>query len=138
MDECIPHEEFSTNMKKFNDEQRFIVNDIIYLNIYILQNLYTNFLTRGVGIGKTFTLMCIIQNMLRYCIKDIPNVDPLKPKVMKLTYIGKAAFNNNGMTIHFTLVILLNKQINEFNAVSDEKRDSFINIYESTTFISHR
>jgi len=138
MDECIPYEEFSTNMKKLNDEQRFIVNDIIYLNIYILQNLYTNFLTRGVGIGKTFTVMCIIQNMLRYCIKDIPNVGPLKPKVMKLTYIGKATFNNNGMTIHFTLVILLNKQINEFKAMSDEKRDSFINIYESTTFISHR
>jgi hypothetical protein len=76
--------------------------------------------------------------MLRYCIKDIPNVDPLKPKVMKLTYIGKATFNNNGMTIHFTLVILLNKQINEFKAMSDEKRDSFINIYESTTFNNDR
>jgi hypothetical protein len=27
--------------------------------------------------------------MLRYYIKDIPNVDPLKPKVMKLTDIEK-------------------------------------------------
>jgi hypothetical protein len=41
MDECIPYEEFSTNMKKFNDEQRLIVDDIIYKNINILQNLYT-------------------------------------------------------------------------------------------------
>jgi hypothetical protein len=30
MDECIPYEEFSTNMKKFNDEQRLIVDDTIY------------------------------------------------------------------------------------------------------------
>jgi len=41
MDECIPYEEFSRNMKKFNDEQRLIVDDIIYKNINILQNLYT-------------------------------------------------------------------------------------------------
>jgi hypothetical protein len=30
MDECIPYEEFSTNMKKLNDEQRLIVNDTIF------------------------------------------------------------------------------------------------------------
>jgi hypothetical protein len=31
MDECIPYEELSTTMKKLNDEQIFIVNDIIYI-----------------------------------------------------------------------------------------------------------
>jgi hypothetical protein len=76
--------------------------------------------------------------MLKYYIKDIPNVDPLKPKVMKLTYIGKATFNINGVTIHFTLVIPLNKNFNELKTLSDEKRDSLIKIYESITFISHR
>jgi hypothetical protein len=43
--------------------------------------------------------------MLRYYIKDIPNVDPLKPKIMKLTYTGKDAFNLNGTTFHSTFVI---------------------------------
>jgi len=43
--------------------------------------------------------------MLKYYIKDIPNVDPLKPKVMKLTYIRKTTFNINGMTIHSTFAI---------------------------------
>jgi hypothetical protein len=76
--------------------------------------------------------------MLRYCIKDIPNVDLLKPKVMKLTYIGKTTFTINGMTIHFTLVIPLNKIFNELKALIDEKRDSLIEIYQSITFISHR
>jgi hypothetical protein len=28
MDEYIPYEKLPTNMKKLNDEQRFIVNDI--------------------------------------------------------------------------------------------------------------
>jgi hypothetical protein len=51
-----------------------------------------------------------MQNMLRYYRKDIPNVDPLKPKVMKLTYIWKAIFNINGMTIHLGLVIPLKKK----------------------------
>jgi hypothetical protein len=48
--------------------------------------------------------------MLKYCIKDIPNVN-LKPEVMKLTNIGKATFNINGVTIHFTLVIPLKKNL---------------------------
>jgi len=77
-------------------------------------------LKRGVGIGKKITLMCIIQNMLRYYRKDISNVDPLKPKIMKLTYIGEVAFNINGMTFHLGLVIPLEKKINELKALSDE------------------
>jgi hypothetical protein len=79
------------------------------------------FLTGGTRIGKTFTLMCIIQNMLRYYIKDISNVDPFKPKVMKLTYIRKITFNINGMTIHSTLAIPLNENFNELKTLSDEK-----------------
>jgi hypothetical protein len=59
--------------------------------------------------------------MLRYYIKDNPNVDPLKPKVMKLTYTGKYIFNINGMTIRSTFAIPLNKNFNEFKALSDEK-----------------
>jgi len=34
--------------------------------------------------------------MLRYYIKDIPNANPLKPKVMKLTYTKK---------MHLTLMV---------------------------------
>jgi hypothetical protein len=30
MDERIPYEEFSTNMKKLNDEQRLTIEDNIY------------------------------------------------------------------------------------------------------------
>jgi hypothetical protein len=51
--------------------------------------------------------------MLKYYIKYIPNVDLLKPKVMKLIYIGRVVFKINGMTIHLGLVILLNKNFNE-------------------------
>jgi hypothetical protein len=59
--------------------------------------------------------------MLRYYIKYIPNVNPLKPKVMKLAYIEKVAFSINGMTIHSTLAIPLNKNFNEVKALNDEK-----------------
>jgi DNA replication protein DnaC len=65
------------------------------------------FLTGGAGTWKTFTLTCIIQNILRYYTKQITNADPLKPKVMKLTYTRKTSFNNNGTTIHFALAILM-------------------------------
>jgi hypothetical protein len=63
--------------------------------------------------------MCIIQNTLKYYIKYIINVDPLKPKLMELTYTEKATFN--GMIIHSTLTIPLNKKFNELKALSDEK-----------------
>ncbi len=56
-------------------------------------------------------LMCIIQNMLRYYIKRITNVDPLKPKVIKLTYTRKVTFNISGTIIHFALAIPLNETL---------------------------
>jgi hypothetical protein len=40
---------------------------------------------------------------------------------MKLTYTRKAAFNINGMIIHSTFAIPLNKKFNELKALSDEK-----------------
>jgi hypothetical protein len=40
---------------------------------------------------------------------------------MKLTYIEKAAFNINSMTIHLGLVIPLNKFFYGLKTLSDEK-----------------
>jgi len=57
---------------------------------------------------------------------DITNVDSLKPKVMKLTYIRKVTFNIDGKTIHFALAISLNKILTKLNALNDEKCDTFI------------
>ncbi len=88
--------------------------------IYISKPLHI-FLTRGVGTRKTFTSMCIIQNMLKYYIKNRTNSNPLKPKIMKLAYIGKVTLNINGMTIHFTSVIPLNKLYNKLKTLSDGK-----------------
>jgi hypothetical protein len=51
VDECIPYEEFSTNMKKFNDEQRFIVDDIIYKKHKHPSKPLHIFLVRGARIG---------------------------------------------------------------------------------------
>jgi uncharacterized radical SAM superfamily protein len=68
--------------------------------------------------------------MLKYYIKEIQNANPLKPKVMKLTYIGKFAYNINGLTIHSTLAIPLNKFFNELKTLSDEKLDNLIKNYD--------
>jgi len=58
--------------------------------------------------------------MLRCYIKDIPNGNLLKQKVMKLTYTRKFTFNINGMTIHSTLAIILNKNFNELKTLNAE------------------
>ncbi len=57
MDECIPYEEFSTNMKKLNDEQRLIVDYIIFKKHKYPSKPLHIFLIGGVGAWKTFTLM---------------------------------------------------------------------------------
>ncbi len=88
------------------------------------------FLIGGARTRKTFTLMCIIQNMLWYYTKQVTNVDILKPKIMKLTYIGKTSFNINGTMIHFTLEFPLNKNLTYFNALSDERWNIFIKTYD--------
>jgi hypothetical protein len=48
---------------------------------------------------------------------------------MKLTYTWKTTFNINGTTIHSTLAIPLNKNLTKLNALSDERRDTFIKTY---------
>ncbi len=65
--------------------------------------------------------MCSIQNMLRYYIKNISNANPLKPKIIKLMYTQKIAFNINGMNIHSTIAIPLNKNFNKLKTLNDEK-----------------
>ncbi len=40
---------------------------------------------------------------------------------MKLAYTSKVALNINGTTIHFALVIPLNKNYNELKSLGDEK-----------------
>jgi hypothetical protein len=49
---------------------------------------------------------------------------------MKLTYIGKVAFNINNTIIHFALAIPLNKNLTKLNALSDEKWEIFIKTYD--------
>ncbi len=75
-------------------------------------------------------LLCVSYKTCQNIIKKHINVDRLKPKIMKLTYIGKVALNIHATTIHLALVIPLNKKFNELKALSDEKCDSLIKHYD--------
>jgi hypothetical protein len=73
------------------------------------KQLYPNaliclFLTRGVGIGKTFTLKLIIQGLLQLYNRDM-FFDLTKTKALLMASINKVAFNIDGLTIHSTLNI---------------------------------
>ncbi len=87
-----------------------------------MQPLYI-FLTRGVGTGKTFPLMCIIRYMLSYYIKQFVNLDPLKTKNYEINIQRKKTFNINGTTIHSALAIPLNKGLNELKLFPNEKKN---------------
>jgi hypothetical protein len=43
IDEHIPYEEFSLNMKELNDEQKLIMEEILHKKLNIKKNLYTFF-----------------------------------------------------------------------------------------------
>jgi hypothetical protein len=105
----MAYKEFSSHTRQLNNEQKVIVNDILYQKVKNLIKPFHFFLTGGAGIGKMFTFMCIIQNMLRHYTKQTTDADPLKPKIMKLAYTRKTTFNINGTMIHSTLAIPLNK-----------------------------
>jgi hypothetical protein len=75
-------------MRQLNNEQKFIVNDTILKKNNCL-NFYTFFWLDKCWHNKMFIFWCIIWNMLCYYIEDIIDVNPLKPKAMKLFYIGK-------------------------------------------------
>jgi hypothetical protein len=94
---------------------------------------FTVVLIGGVGTRKTFTLMCIIQNLLQYYIKQIKNVNLLKSKVMKLAYTRKNAFNIN-TTILSRLTIPLNKSY-KLKTLNDEKCDTLIKTYDQLRLI---
>jgi hypothetical protein len=67
-------------------------------------NVITFVLVRGACTRESSTLNSIIQNMLTYYIKYRPNIDPLKPKVMKLIYTKKKLhqwYNYTLCTLYF-------------------------------------
>lgn len=64
VDECLPYELISTKMWKFKNEHQSFVDDILFIKEKHPSNPSSIFLIKGARIGKTFTLMCIIQNIL--------------------------------------------------------------------------
>jgi DNA replication protein DnaC len=129
-DEIVSNNEFASLVQQLNSEQRIILDDILYKKRRNPRISLFIFITGGAGTGKTFTLLCIIQYLLRYYNKINLEADPLKQKVMKLGYTGKAAFNIGGSTIHSALGIPLNKSLLELGGLSDERRDSFAKTYD--------
>ncbi len=124
----MSYKQCSSNVHKLNI--RLIINDMIYENFkYSLKSLQI-FNIKNASIRKKITLISIIQNMLRYYIKGMTNVNLLKPKIMESTYIKKIAFNINGKTIHSTLLIPLNKKFNELKELSDERCNILTKTYD--------
>lgn len=126
VDEFAPYEVFSSHIKQFNIEQKDIVDDMLHKKSKHPTKSLHIFLIGGASMRKNFTLMFIIQNMLQHYIKNIIHVNPLKPKIMKLTYTSKTTFNINSTIIHFALAMLLDKNLRKFKALSNEKCDAFI------------
>ena len=104
----MKNEEYINMLRLLNKEQMAIYDVIMYKKrVHFDEPIYL-FLTRGVGIGKTFTLQAIVQGLLRMHHKNI-KYNPLKSKALLMAFTGKAAFNIGGTTIHSALHIPVNQ-----------------------------
>ena len=137
-DNCIlqvmKNEEYINMLQLLNEEQRAIYDDILYKKgVHFDEPIYL-FLTGGAGTGKTFTLQAIVQRLLCMHHKNIKS-DPLKSKALLMAFIGKAAFNIGGTTIHSTLHIPVNQSLSNLNKLSTETLSKLTEQYEQLQFI---
>jgi len=105
-DQIMFTHEFHSLFQKMNNEQN------LYFMMSCIEKMNPNepihlFITRGACIGKTFTLMFLIQALIHF--KDThPHLNPLKKKILFMVYTGKIIFNINGTTIQSSFYIPLN------------------------------
>ncbi len=85
--------EFHSLLQKMNNEQHFIFNDVMYRKNNPNEPIHL-FITGGVSTCKTFTLMNLIQALIRFFNRHC-HLKPLK----KIAH-GKKTFNIDGITIH--------------------------------------
>ncbi len=88
------------------------MNNVLYLMMSCIERKQNPnepihlFIIRGADIGKTFTLMILIQALICFYNRH-PHSDPLKKKVLLMAYIGKTTFNIDVTTIYSSLSIPL-------------------------------
>jgi hypothetical protein len=92
------------------------------------------FLTRGIGIGKTFTLKFIIQGLLWLYIKDI-SFDLTKTKVLFMASIGKIIFNIDDLIIHSTLNIHVQQYLSNLPSLSSNSLNKLTCQYEQLQLV---
>ena len=73
-------------------------------------------------------------NLLSMHYKNIKS-DPLKSKALLIAFIGKAAFNIGGTTIHSALHIPINQSLSNLNKLSTKTLSKLTEQYEQLQFI---
>jgi len=85
-----------------NKKQHAIYDDYMYKKILYPNQPIHLLLIGGIGASITFTLLLLIQGLLKHYNKQLCS-NPWKQKIILIAYISKAAFNIDGITIHFGL-----------------------------------
>ncbi len=89
------------------NNEHFLFYDVMYRKSQNPNEPIHLFIVGGAALGKTFTLVFIIQALI--CFNNIhPQLYLLKKKVLFMAYIIKMIFNIDGTTIHSNIFIPLN------------------------------
>jgi hypothetical protein len=115
-----------------NIEKKEIVKDIALNKLRDIRIPLYLFLTGGPGTRKPFTTKMIYQMLIRIHNEN-KTFDPLKPKGLIVTCIGKVAYNVGGTKIHFSFLIPFNKS--EFVPISRKMPDMLSNIYQKLQLV---
>jgi hypothetical protein len=128
----IENNEYHIIRCMLNHEQQTIVKDIVLKKCLNMNNHMHVFLTGGAGTRNTFTAKELFQMLIR--IYDSNNSsDPMKPKGLIVSYIGKATYNVGGTTVHSTFLMPFNKS--QFLPLSKEMLDTLSQLYEELQLV---
>ena len=124
--------EFHSKLRKLNHEQYQIFNDIMLRKRLHPSKPINLFLTGGAGTGKTFTLLLLVQGLLRHYSRQFEDGESF-PTGLLMAYTGKAAFNIGGTTIHSALHLPL--LTNTPTSLSADKLDTLSTFYKNLSFV---
>lgn len=120
--------QFRQEMRKLTKAQRLYVDHVMSYLKSPAPDLSIDFFTGGAGTGKTLTLRCISQSVIR-TFNSLLGADVVSLKVLLAAFTGSAAFNVHGVTLHSAFRIPICKALLEYKNLLAEVKCQLRDLY---------
>ena len=111
-------------LNSLNAEQKAYVYHVLHRVKSNPDDQVCEFLSGGAGVGKTKTLLVLVQLLSKHFADQIVDYDPEQPTVMVIAPSGAAAYQVRGSTIHSSLNIPYKHSIDNLPSLSMEAKSA--------------